>query len=90
MAQFNSPAMKETIRRTVRAQMIEHSVTYKELVERLAELGVEQTESTLRSKVNNASMGAQLFLYIQMALKVEVLDIKHIVDVLNTVKGEAL
>lgn len=87
MPQFNSPEMKETIRRTIRAQMVENSVSYKELTERLEKLGVHQTESTLRSKVNNASMGAQLFLYIQMALNIEVLDINHIAEVLHNVKS---
>ncbi|MFC3120777.1 DUF6471 domain-containing protein [Agaribacter flavus] len=87
MAQFNSPEMKETIRRIVRAQMIEKGVNYKQLMEKLAALGVSQTESTLRSKVNNASMGAQLFLYIQMALEIEVLDLKHVKDVLSDVKS---
>lgn len=87
MAQFNSPEMKETIRRTIRAQMVENSVSYKQLTERLEKLGVHQTESTLRSKVNNASMGAQLFLYIQMALGIENLDITHIAEVLETVKN---
>jgi hypothetical protein len=53
----------------------------------LEKLGVHQTESTLRSKVNNASMGAQLFLYIQMALGIDSLDITHIAEVLETVKN---
>lgn len=87
MPQFNSPEMKETIRRVIRAQMVESSVSYKQLTERLNELGVHQTESTLRSKVNNASMGAQLFLYIQMALNIEALDINHVADVLKSVKS---
>lgn len=86
MPQFNSPEMKETIRRIVRAQMVEHSVSYKELTKRLSKLGVSQTESTLRSKVNNASMGAQLFLYIQMALDIKKLDINHVADVLKTIQ----
>lgn len=88
MAQFNSPEMKETIRRIVRAQMVESSISYKQLAERLHDLGVQQTESTLRSKVNNASMGAQLFLYIQMALGIKVLDIAHVEEVLNVVKDD--
>ena len=67
---FDSPAMRETLRRLVRAEMAYKGMEYRDLSERLAELGVVQTEGNLRSKVNNGSLGAQLFVYLLMAMEV--------------------
>jgi hypothetical protein len=83
--QFDSPIMREAIKRLIRSQMIEKGVDYKGLALKLRKLGVEQTESTLRSKVNNASMGAQLFLFIQLALNTRKLEMQHVQDILDNI-----
>ena len=84
---FDSPAMRETIRRVIRAQMAYKGFEYKDLSAALERLGVPQAESNLRSKVNNGSLGAQLFVYILLALEVEAVDLAHLQRVLADVEA---
>lgn len=79
---FDSPAMRETIRRLIRARMAYKGFEYKDLVRRLHDLGVEQSESNLRSKVNNGSLGAQLFVFILMALDQRTLELSQVEEIL--------
>jgi hypothetical protein len=55
---------------------------YKDLVRRLDLLGVAQSESNLRSKVNNGSLGAQLFVYILLAMDLQHLDLQQVEEIL--------
>ncbi len=90
---FDSPEMRETIRRVIRARMAYKGYEYKDLTRRLGELGVVQHESNLRSKVNNGSLGAQLFLYILLALDVDLLemsDVNRLLDEVRQDNGELL
>lgn len=82
---FDSPAMRESIRRLIRARMAYKGYEYKDLTRRLGEFGVVQHESNLRSKVNNGSLGAQLFLYILLALDVDVLNLGDVEALLDEV-----
>lgn len=84
---FDSPAMRETLRRLVRAEMAYKGMEYKDLSESLARLGVVQTEGNLRSKVNNGSLGAQLFVYLLMAMDTDALDMARVKAVLADVSG---
>ena len=88
MKLFNSPPMKETVKRLLRSQMAAKGVEYRELSVRLAQLGVEQSESNLRSKVTNGSLGAQLFIYIQLALGISTLSLAHVREILDDVSSE--
>lgn len=83
---FDSPAMRETIRRLIRARMAYKGFEYKDLARRLHELGVEQSESNLRSKVNNGSLGAQLFVYILLALDQQSLELAQVEEILAELK----
>lgn len=82
---FDSPAMRESIRRLIRARMAYKGYEYKDLTRRLGDFGVVQHESNLRSKVNNGSLGAQLFLYILLALDVDVLNLGDVESLLDEV-----
>ena len=82
---FDSPDMRETIRRLIRAQMAYKGFEYKDLVEKLEALGVHQAESNLRSKVNNGSLGAQLFVFILLALDMSELEMNQVREVLADV-----
>jgi hypothetical protein len=82
---FDSPDMRETIRRLIRARMAYKGFEYKDLAERLEALGVHQAESNLRSKVNNGSLGAQLFVYILLALDMSALEMSEIQELLADV-----
>ncbi|MEM9624128.1 MAG: DUF6471 domain-containing protein [Pseudomonadota bacterium] len=80
---FDSPPMRETIRRLIRSRMAFKGMEYKDLCRALAQLGVHQNESNLRSKVNNGSLGAQLFVYILMAMDTSALDMAQVDEILQ-------
>lgn len=88
MKLFDSPQMRETIRRLIRSQMAAKGMEYRDLARRLADLGVVQNESNLRSKVNNGSLGAQLFLYIELALGARDVPLEQVVEILEDVRRE--
>jgi hypothetical protein len=46
---------------------------------------VHQAESNLRSKVNNGSLGAQIFVYILLALDMSALEMSEIQELLADV-----
>ena len=83
---FDSPVMRETLHRLLRSQMALKGVDYNELSNRLAQLGVAQTATNLRSKINQGTLGAQLFLFIQFALGVKHLDLANIGSIYQDVE----
>ena len=85
MKLFDSPTMRETIHRLLRSQMALKGVDYNGLSQRLSLLGVSQTATNLRSKINHGTLGAQLFIFIQFALNVDKLDIQVIREVFDDV-----
>ena len=87
---FDSPEMRETLRRVVRSRMAYKGYEYKDLARRLGELGVTQHESNLRSKVNNGSLGAQLFVFILLALDMRSLDLDQVGEILDDVRQAAV
>ncbi len=84
---FDSPEMREAIRRYIRAQMAYKGMEYKDLSAKLGALGVVQTDSNLRSKVNNGSLGAQLFVYILMAMGVPRFDLEQMQQILGEIRS---
>lgn len=85
---FDSPAMRETLRRTVRAEMAYKGLEYRDLSNRLAAIGVVQTESNLRSKINNGSLGAQLFMFLLLVMGTRRLELGQIQELLDDVSAE--
>jgi hypothetical protein len=79
---FDSPEMRETLRRLIRARMAYKGFEYKDLSRALQALGVHQNDSNLRSKVNNGSLGAQLFMYILLAMETTTLEMSQAREVL--------
>ena len=47
-----------------------------------------RSESNLRSKVNNGSLGAQLFVYILLALDLRELDLVQVEEILAELNAE--
>jgi hypothetical protein len=82
---FDSPDMRESIRRLIRARMAYKGFEYKDLARELDALGVRQSESNLRSKVNNGSLGAQLFVYILLALEMSAFDLDQVREILDDI-----
>ena len=70
--------MRETIHRLLRSQMALKGIDYNGLSQRLKALGVSQTATNLRSKINHGTLGAQLFVFIQLALGIDALDLRQI------------
>jgi len=85
---FESPVMATTVRRLLRSQMAVKGYEYKDLAKCLKDLGVDQRESTLRSKINNGTLGTQLFLYIQLALGIRDLRLSQVDEILHDVLRE--
>ena len=88
MKLFDSPEMRETIHRLIRSQMALKGVDYRGLSERLEQMGVVQTAANLRSKINHGTLGAQLFVFIQLALEIKAFEIEAIRDILADVEAD--
>ena len=86
---FDSPQMRETIRRIIRSRMAFKGMEYKDLVIALDALGITQNESNLRSKVNNGSLGAQLFVYLLLAMDTQSLEMAQVEEILADVEQAA-
>ena len=89
MKMFDSPPMRETLRRLIRAEMAYKGFEYKDLSAALEALGVHQSDTNLRSKINNGSLGAQLLIYILMALEVRELSLAKVAEVLRDAEASA-
>ena len=85
---FDSPEMRETLRRLIRSRMAYKGFEYKDLCRELEALGVHQAESNLRSKVNNGSLGAQLLMYILLAMDTPALDMAQVREILAEVTAQ--
>jgi hypothetical protein len=60
----------------LRAEMVRRQVSYKGLVERLAALGVRETEENLRNKISRGSFTAAFFIQCLVALGCNMLRIE--------------
>ncbi|MCY4130593.1 MAG: DUF6471 domain-containing protein [Gammaproteobacteria bacterium] len=85
---FDSPEMRETLHRLLRSQMALKGIDYNGLSQRLAMMGVSQTATNLRSKINHGTLGAQLFIFIQFALGIDKLDTDGIRDIYRDVERD--
>lgn len=85
---FDSPEMRETLHRLLRSQMALKGIDYNGLSQRLAMMGVAQTATNLRSKINHGTLGAQLFVFIQFALGIEKLDLNSVRDIYRDVERD--
>jgi Domain of unknown function (DUF6471) len=86
---FDSPDMRQALKRYLRAQMGIKGIDYRSLSRRLADLGVEQKEGTLRNKVNKGTMGAQLLMYMLLAMDIKSLELCQIEEILENIKGSS-
>lgn len=85
---FDSPIMRESLKRYMRTQMALKDIKYRELSERLANMGIIQEERTLRNKVSKGNLGAQLFVFILIALKIENFKTKDLQDIFCSIEKE--
>lgn len=85
---FDSPAMRESLKRYIRIQMTSRNLKYRDLSTRLEKIGIRQEERTLRNKVSKGNLGAQLFMYILIALEIRELKISEITDLLSSIQAD--
>ena len=63
-------------KRLIRVEMAKHDVTYAQLVDKLAEIGVKEDERNLRNKVSRGKFTAAFMLSCLQAMGAEQLNIK--------------
>ena len=84
---FDSPAMRETVKRYLKSEMALKGLDYRALAARLEGLGIHQTEANLRMKISRGTLGAQLFVYILLALELRNLDLSRVQECLADVEA---
>jgi len=75
---YKDPVMETIVTRTIRSMMANEGLGYADLCDRLAKQGITQSESTLRSKVNNGTLAATLFIHIMASAEDETIDLARI------------
>ncbi len=83
---YKDAAMETLITRTIRSAMAQEGMTYADLRTALAKNGIHQSESTLRSKVNNGTMAASLFIHVMSCANVNVIELPKLMERYNSVK----
>lgn len=61
----------ERVKGILRAEMVRRGVSYGELVEKLASIGIAETEANIRNKVSRGSFTAAFFVQCLTALGVK-------------------
>lgn len=85
---YDTPALRETLKRLIRSQMVLKGMEYKELSERLEVIGIHQRPGTLRTKITTGTLGAQLLLAILIAIGMRTLDLEQVQDVIEDIENE--
>lgn len=80
---LNSPIMRVQIRQYIRESMKTNGFNYRALAGQLTRMGVRQSDSNLRSKINNGTFDAQLLIFILIALNVDHFDVRLFADQLE-------
>lgn len=84
---YQDPAMKTALARIIRAQMDLEGLTYKNLCDTLEKkFGIEHNPDTLRNKVSSGALGAQMFLFMMLAMEVENLNVSDIQKMYRKIK----
>lgn len=87
---YQDPAMKKTLARIIRANMDLSGNTYKSLSQNLREkFSIDHNPDTLRNKVSTGALGAQMFLFMMLAMEVESLSMEQIKTMYQKIKKES-
>lgn len=85
---YDTPALRETLKRLIRSQMVLKGMEYKELANRLEKMGIHQTPGTLRTKITTGTLGGQLLLAILISIGMRTLDLEQVQDVIEDIEDE--
>lgn len=88
MSNYDTPALRETLKRLIRSQMVLKGMEYKELSERLQVMGIEQKPGTLRTKITTGTLGGQLLIAILISIGMRTLDLEQVQDVIEDIERE--
>ncbi len=76
---YQDPAMKKVLARIIRSRMDLAGMTYKTLCQALRDkFSIEHNPATLRNKVSTGSLGAQMFLFMMMAMDVDDISMEEV------------
>ena len=65
-------------KRLLRAEMVKRGITYEELAEKLAEIGVEETAVNIRNKVARGKFMASFLLQCLQAIGVQIIRLEDV------------
>ncbi len=86
---YQDDAMKKTLARLLRANMDLSGHTYKSLSQTLREkFDIEHNPDTLRNKVSTGALGAQMFLFMMLAMEVEHLSMTELEKMYLKIKAQ--
>ncbi len=86
---YQDSAMKKTLARVLRANMDLSGHTYKSLSQTLREkFDIEHNPDTLRNKVSTGALGAQMFLFMMLAMEVEQLSMTELEKMYLKIKAQ--
>lgn len=74
-AAADDKAWEELVKNMLRAEMMRRGISYTTLVERLAEIGIDDNELNLRNKVSRGRFSAVFFMQCMLAVGVDLLQI---------------
>jgi hypothetical protein len=74
-AAADDKAWEELVKNMLRAEMMRRGISYTTLVERLAEIGIDDNELNLRNKVSRGRFSAVFFMQCMLAVGVALLQI---------------
>ena len=83
---YKDPVMEKLITRTIRSAMAQDGMSYADLTAALISKGINQSESTLRSKVNNGTMAASLFIHIISCTSLTTIDLDTLMKKYQKIK----
>lgn len=83
---YKDAAMEKLITRTIRSAMAQDGMSYADLAAALNSKGIHQSESTLRSKVNNGTMAASLFIHILSCTSLATIDLDTLMQKYQKIK----
>lgn len=78
---MNDEAGYKWLRGVIRGEMARQQITYKELLDRLNKIGVEDTENNLRNKIGRGRFSALLFIQCLEVLGLRELPLTMLEDV---------
>lgn len=86
-AKIDGEAWERLVKNMLRAEMMRRGVSYEQLVDRLATLGIVENVPNLRNKVSRGRFTASFFAQCMAALGVEILQVPSLTNI-GTGAGE--